>query len=63
MDFGLHVIEGQKPLVSEKHRRKTVLFFRLHFQLHSRWKNRAWSGKLAAHSQFIPVRARKAIRL
>jgi hypothetical protein len=29
MDFGLQRIEGQKSLVLEKHRRKTVLFFRL----------------------------------
>jgi hypothetical protein len=28
MDFDLQCTEGQKSLVSEKHRRKTVLFFR-----------------------------------
>jgi hypothetical protein len=28
MDFDLQTTEGQKSLVSEKHRRKTVLFFR-----------------------------------
>jgi hypothetical protein len=32
MDFDLQFIEGQKSLVSEKHRRKTVLFFRAHFR-------------------------------
>jgi hypothetical protein len=35
MDFDLQDIEGQKSLVSEKHRRKTVLFFRPDFGLRS----------------------------
>jgi hypothetical protein len=65
MDFDLQVIEGQKSLVSEKHRRKTVLFFRSPFCScgQRRWINRGRSGKLAAYSKPSFVRARKAIRL
>jgi hypothetical protein len=59
MDFDLQFSEGQKPLVLEKHRRKTVLFFCANYWAGSqgggikRWKNRAYSGKLGA--QFNPV--------
>jgi hypothetical protein len=47
MDFGLQYIEGQKSLVSEKHRRKTVLFFRPYFWPRSQAAAGRSAGKTA----------------